>query len=51
MKIKYIMIEINLLNQSENLNLNSLQNLQHNKRLMIGDAYHSGETYNLYLKF
>ncbi len=47
----YIMNEINLLKQSGNLNLNSMQNLQHNMRLMIGDAYRSGGTLNQYFKF
>jgi hypothetical protein len=47
----YIMNEMNLLKQSGNLNLNSMQNLQHNMRLMIGDAYRSGGTLNQYFKF
>jgi RHS repeat-associated protein len=47
----FIMNEMNMLKQSGNLNLNSMQNLQHNMRLMIGDAYRSGGTLNQYFKF
>lgn len=48
---KFIIKEMNMLKQSGNLNLNSMQNLQHNMRLMIGDAYRSGGTLNQYFKF
>ncbi|WKK59672.1 RHS repeat-associated core domain-containing protein [Sphingobacterium sp. BN32] len=47
----FIMNEMNMLKQSGNLNLNSMQNLQHKMRLMIGDAYRSGGTLNQYFKF
>lgn len=47
----YIMNEMNLLKQSGNLNLNSMQNLQLQMRLMIGDAYRSGGSLNQYFKF
>jgi hypothetical protein len=44
----FIMNEMNMLKQSGNLNLNSMQNLQHNMRLKIGDAYRSGGKLNQY---
>lgn len=47
----YIMNEMNLLKQSGNLNLNSMQKLQQKMRLMTGDAYRSGKTLNQYFKF
>ena len=47
----YIMNEMNLLKQSGNLNLKSMQNLQHKMRLMIGDSYRSGGRLNQYFKF
>ena len=39
------------LRDAVNLNLNSMQNLQHQMRLMIGDAYSSGKTLNQFFKF
>lgn len=44
----YIMDQMNLLKQSGNLNLNSMQKLQKEMRLIIGDAYRSGGKLNEY---
>ncbi|WP_313491974.1 RHS repeat-associated core domain-containing protein [Sphingobacterium multivorum] len=46
----FIFNEINLLKESGKFNLNSMQDLQHNMRQMIGDAYRSGGTLNQYFK-
>lgn len=45
------MNEMRTLERSGNLNLKSMQDLQHRMRLMIGDAYRSGGTLNQYFKF
>lgn len=47
---KFITNEMRILERSGNLNLNSMQDLQHRMRLMIGDAYRSGGTLNQYFK-
>ena len=47
---KFVMNEMNTLQRSGNLNLNSMHNLQHKMRLMIGDAYRSGGTLNHYFR-
>jgi hypothetical protein len=39
------MNEMNLLRESGNLNLNTMKGLQHQMRLMVGDAYQSGGRY------
>jgi hypothetical protein len=47
---KFIINEVRSLQSAGNLNLNSMNNLQQNMRLMIGDAYRSGSTLNHYFK-
>lgn len=47
---KFVMNEMRMLERSGNLNLNSMQNLQKNMRLKVGDAYRSGGTLNQYFK-
>ncbi len=46
----YIKREILNLKALDNFNLNSMQNLQQQLRLMIGDAYRSGNTINNFFK-
>jgi RHS repeat-associated protein len=46
----FIIKQMNLLQQRGALNLNNMKNLQHDMRLMIGDAYRSGLKLNEYFK-